>query len=206
MNRSILLLYMDSLTCSYCGSKNLIWDYTRGEVVCGDCGTTADRVYDYRPAFIEEALKSSQNRSLLYKNREIEPFKEFMHLLKKSRFLRKYKGVKLNISFNKGFIQGSKIYSQISLDALYKIESDRVAIKIYKYLEETGIFSGLKFKTRVLLTYYLVYGNDKIRIRRILKRYYTSEENIKRIIKQIPFNIRLEITRMIDELKVEKLK
>ncbi|MEM0020446.1 MULTISPECIES: TFIIB-type zinc ribbon-containing protein [Metallosphaera] len=194
---------MDNFTCSYCGSKNLIWDYTRGEVVCGDCGTTVDRVYDYRPMFMEEVLRSSQNRSLLYKNREIESFKEFMHLLKKSRFLRKYKGVKLNVSLNQGSIQGSKIYSQISLDALYKIESDKVAIKIYKYLEKMGIFSGLKFKTRVLLTYYLVYDNDKIRIKRILKTYYSSEENIKRIIKQIPFNVRLEIMRMVEESKIK---
>lgn len=199
---SITLLYMDTLICDYCGSKNLLWDYVRGEIVCGDCGTTLDKVYDYRPVYAEEVSRTS-GQGYILKNNRLDSYREFIELMKKTRFMRKFKGVKLNLSGNDRRIHISRIYSPISLDALYKLQSDRVAFRIYKYLEDKGIFSGLKFKTRVLLTYYLIYGNNRARIKNLFKQYYTDEENIKRVAKQIPFTIKLEIMRILDQSEIK---
>ncbi len=33
------------MQCPWCGSRRIVWDMERGEVVCSDCGTVIDRIY-----------------------------------------------------------------------------------------------------------------------------------------------------------------
>jgi len=45
-----------SMQCPYCGGQ-LVWDYQYGEVVCNNCGTVVEKIYDYnspRPDESEE--------------------------------------------------------------------------------------------------------------------------------------------------------
>ncbi|WP_373279914.1 TFIIB-type zinc ribbon-containing protein [Metallosphaera hakonensis] len=53
---------MDSRRCEYCGSNNLVWDQSRGIVVCGECGTVLENIYDFRPPFIEPVVSKRVTR------------------------------------------------------------------------------------------------------------------------------------------------
>ncbi len=37
---------MGDLRCPCCGSKNIIWDYSSGDIVCGDCGCVVGKIYE----------------------------------------------------------------------------------------------------------------------------------------------------------------
>jgi len=38
---------VSTMLCTYCHSTNVVWDYERGCIVCGDCGTVLDVIYYY---------------------------------------------------------------------------------------------------------------------------------------------------------------
>ncbi len=37
------------MECPYCGSRQLVWDTSNGYVVCSECGSVVDTIYDYTP-------------------------------------------------------------------------------------------------------------------------------------------------------------
>ncbi len=59
------------MRCTYCHSTNVVWDYERGCVVCGDCGTVIDVIYQFHTPFnqrgnheFRSSKKVRQNPSL----------------------------------------------------------------------------------------------------------------------------------------------
>ncbi|WP_252896507.1 hypothetical protein [Metallosphaera hakonensis] len=57
----------------------------------------------------------------------------------------------------------------------------------------------MKLKTRVIVTYYLVYNGDRKAIRLATKNMRVNENNIKRIVKKIPFPVKIKARKIIEE-------
>ncbi|OYT52079.1 MAG: hypothetical protein B6U73_00625 [Desulfurococcales archaeon ex4484_204] len=48
------------MLCPYCRSRELFWDYERGEVICVRCGSVVDRIYYYDRLTNQETLSIAQ--------------------------------------------------------------------------------------------------------------------------------------------------
>lgn len=52
------------MQCAYCRSLNVVWDFERGCVVCGDCGTVLDVIYCFCHSIApkeEHSIRKSRN-------------------------------------------------------------------------------------------------------------------------------------------------
>ncbi|MEL9970456.1 MAG: hypothetical protein QXF16_06305 [Metallosphaera sp.] len=179
--------------CSFCGSSDLIWDDSRGVIVCANCAAVLDIIYDYRMPYIEpHRPKSTFNKDIFFKKIEI---KEISKILKRTQYIR-LKG-NLMLDFH-GKDRKVKIYTTDSIMALNALNSDRNVVKIYNYLENKGIFSGLKYRTRVLLTYYLIYNGDEKKLKKLFKSPNLKLGNIKKLAKRVPLSVKVEIKHIIN--------
>jgi len=66
------------MLCTYCYSTNIIWDYERGYVVCGDCGTVLDVIYYY-------SINTSQEDG-----KQIRKLKSIHHIQSMSKYTSTY--------------------------------------------------------------------------------------------------------------------
>ena len=51
------------MKCEICGSDIMIWDYTRGDIICPSCGTVICPIYEYRLTYFESLNKDRPRAS-----------------------------------------------------------------------------------------------------------------------------------------------
>lgn len=69
--------------CTHCNSVNVVWDYERGYIVCGDCGTVIDVIYQSHITFNlnkqEEICRSSKRvNSRIFLNKHTKTYLELV--------------------------------------------------------------------------------------------------------------------------------
>ncbi|MCD6323996.1 MAG: TFIIB-type zinc ribbon-containing protein [Desulfurococcales archaeon] len=94
---------MGSVRCPHCGSRKLVWDYERGEIICPVCGTVVDRIY------INELPQQPGEGAAVTKGKEPRP----------SRITREYLSILEEIKRNKrlarkGFIDTKSFMEYMS--------------------------------------------------------------------------------------------
>jgi uncharacterized Zn finger protein (UPF0148 family) len=83
---------VNELRCPYCGSRNLVWDYSRGEVICADCGSVIDRIYvadNAMTATLEEVKDTRRYRGTPHISRATKEYLRLLKRIKGSRRLSK---------------------------------------------------------------------------------------------------------------------
>jgi len=58
------------MKCEICGSDNLIWDYTRGDIICTSCGTIISPIYEYRTIYFK-SLDEERHRATGLKAKQL---------------------------------------------------------------------------------------------------------------------------------------
>ena len=72
------------MICPYCGSKELIWDYSSGYIICSDCGSVLDRIYEQTLLRLNEGLEDSVVSSSIKGNVKLKPITiRYLELLEK---------------------------------------------------------------------------------------------------------------------------
>ncbi|AWR97242.1 hypothetical protein DFR86_06505 [Acidianus sulfidivorans JP7] len=158
------------MQCPYCGSTNLIWDEKNGCIVCRDCATIIDSLYDFDQYNTTEIVidfnKLNIRKSTI----------NFLSLLDNINNKNKYK---IDINNKNKYITEDGIY------ALQLLKMNKTAEEIFNKLTETGYFSGKKIKTRVAISFYLS-GYRGNKMRDILKKLHINERYFKKITYKIP--------------------
>lgn len=73
------------MRCTYCHSMNVMWDYGRGCVVCGDCGTVLDVIYYFHPTInLQEEQPTRNSRHANNKPSISKHTKTYLRLMRKA--------------------------------------------------------------------------------------------------------------------------
>ncbi|ARM75882.1 TFIIB-type zinc ribbon-containing protein [Acidianus manzaensis] len=170
------------MQCPYCGSTNLLWDIKNGTVICRDCASVIDSMYDYE-RYNNNEIVIDFNKLTINQNT-----KEFLSILDNIRYKNKYK---IDLSNKNKYLTEDGIY------ALQLLNMDTSVRKIYDELTKYGYFSGKKIKTRVAISFYLS-GYRGNKMRNILRKLHINEKYFKKITYKIPRNIKyrkIELTK-----------
>jgi len=125
--------------CPYCGSRNIIWDYERGEIVCGECGTVFDKIYSFIEYRDEEPIYISRvNYNSFY--RKIGRINEWRERVV-GRDIVLYNGAFIN---------------KESFDAAKIIESNEKYLIIYDIMNRIPKFKAKDIRYKIAIALYLV--------------------------------------------------
>jgi len=155
------------MKCENCGSDNIVWDRRNGSVVCSNCGLVLDSIYD-------NSLSFSDEDTIIISPNFIDNIKE-----ETKKFLSN------KTHKNTVYINGSPhIISESGLIALDLISRSVKAKKVYETIENSGILSGRKIKTKVAVAFYLAGYRDE-EFKKILKILGINYNYIRKIINKI---------------------
>ncbi len=149
------------LSCPICGSVELIWNESQGEVVCGSCGTVLDKIYHFNQEFFDREV-------IIYEGFTRNEIKDKKNRVEK--FMKE--------SFNKKISEFEVILSNMLIDKKYR--------EIYNILLEEGLLGGLKAKTKVALLIYFRYYHDS-QYSHIISKFNIKKELISKYIKKIGY-------------------
>lgn len=174
----ILTQNLELMSCPYCGSNNLIWDVKSGTVVCMECASVVDVIYDDKE-FSSTDIIIDLNKITI--NDVTRKFLVDLNKIQKTKT--KYK---INNS------NTSKYISEDGILALEFLKMDPKVEKIYNSLTEKGFFSGKKLKTRVAISFYLAGYRGK-RINNILAKLRINHKYFKKLIYKLPKELKYKI-------------
>jgi len=183
------------LRCDSCGSTNLVWDNKSGTVICGDCGLVLERIYFNQKHYYEsDQILVNYPQVLEVSSVKRDSERKFNSLLKKSRNIRNIKQLRIYVEPKEEGLSVGHIISKESLEALATITSDGKMLKTYTYMEKEGWFSGLRLKTRVALTAFLVFRSNRRKLNIILKILGIDEKYLRKLLKRVPKHVRTSAT------------
>jgi transcription initiation factor TFIIIB Brf1 subunit/transcription initiation factor TFIIB len=166
------------MKCDNCGSIYLIWDYKNGNVVCSMCGLVVESIYE------GQYMQSQEDIIIISNNINIKLItKKYLKILSYNKI---FKNNYININ-NK-----IKFYSKEAEIALDFLSRNNKVKLIYEKLNNTGVFSGKKIKTRVAISYYLAGYRGKelenvLNILKINKKYF--KKYLNKILRKLNFEI-----------------
>ena len=142
------------MKCPYCGSSNLIWDSNSGNVVCADCGSVLDTIYDYDASnFLHSDLSEllpSYSAILLRRRKSLKQRIESPAELKYNMLFDEIKSTPdRNVARN-----GNKI--MVNIEDLLK---DELAYIAFDKITSLGILNAQL--ERAVLAHYLVFGYER---------------------------------------------
>ncbi|QKQ99877.1 hypothetical protein GWK48_05340 [Metallosphaera tengchongensis] len=185
--------------CEICGSDNIIHDEKRGEVICSSCGTVLDRIYSYQFPPVDPDILTLKSPVDINENKQnTRLIKEFEYIFKSTKKVRKVRKIKIDLNHNVfGKLAHFKLYTEDSLIAMDMLKKNPNALAIYKYLSDNGVFSGMKFKNRVILAFYLLNNGDLNKIKDIIKDLHVDLSNLKKVSKRVSYDMRIRINELV---------
>ncbi|MCC6061360.1 MAG: TFIIB-type zinc ribbon-containing protein [Desulfurococcales archaeon] len=183
--------------CPKCGSKEIIWDPERGEVVCSSCGLVIDEIYYYPKTFVElkgDAHEIKNRRSVKEKNSREKPGEILSIYGKLFGWWSLRRDIDIDkdrlLQFSRGGYNGRIFVHKKDRELEKMFEISPSLKKIYDYTSIFPKLSSRTFRARLLISYILLrdlYGshvstslmskafsvsrNHLIRIRRELQKY-----------------------------------
>ena len=147
------------MLCPYCGSHNVVWDYSKGTIVCAECGSVLDSIYEYDAtnfshSSLSELLPSYS--AILSRKKKINMSKESVYL-KEKNFHIEYEEV---IDTGKLTESEKKNRTNMSIQE-YNIEDflpNELVYIAFDKISRLGIL-GTQLE-KAVLAYYLVFGYE----------------------------------------------
>ena len=142
------------MKCPYCGSSNLVWDGNTGTIVCANCGSVLDVIYEYDASNfthsdLSELLPSYS--AILLKRRKGSQQK-----------VESYDKLKYQMSFDEVTLTPERNKARELNRTKYSVEEflkDELTYIAFDKLTSLGILSAQL--ERAILAYYLVFGYEK---------------------------------------------
>lgn len=136
------------MECPYCKSKSIIWDYSKGEIVCTSCGAVLDKIYSYDLPFEKShSLTSKADYSKLYE--KIERVRKWEERIMEKR-VTNYNGALVkreSLSVAKIIESNEKyliIYDVMSNIPQFRTKDMRYKMAVGLYLVDRDEFNKLK--------------------------------------------------------------
>lgn len=188
------------MECPYCKSKNLVWDYKNGVIVCSSCGLVVDQIFDQSAYNDYEIENISSSKYIIPQE---------IYLNKSSNFISKTnKILDINIKVNRVkksrknfeekliFYNGS-IIRESSLISLKYIENNEKLFIVYDFIDRIPKFKDkhIKYKVALALYFYDIELFNKIEpMLGISKKYF------RKILSTVKSKERAIIRSKIEEL------
>ena len=147
------------MLCPYCGSHNVVWDYSKGTIVCAECGSVLDSIYEYDAtnfthSSLSELLPSYS--AILSRKKKTDISKEITYF-KEKNFHVEYEEV---IDTGESIKIEKKSRINLSLH-LYNVEDflpNELVYIAFDKISRLGIL-GTQLE-KAVLAYYLVFGYE----------------------------------------------
>lgn len=185
------------MKCIECNSKNLIWDFSRGEIVCSNCGIVQDKIYTYeatprRGEIVCHDFKSDSSRIEEAKKRILRFHKET-----KKYKLKPY--LKISEETIEKILRGEEVKRVKTIVRVDKVEVSRressTILEIFsKYPRVTSRSDRVKEALAELLVEYVKEGRLKVNL--IAQKYKVHPTNLRRA-----YKIALSYKDLIGEVK-----
>lgn len=108
MNSIFQLVHTKVEACFSCGSKNLIWDYKNGFIVCTECGVVQEKIIINQTYTPNDQAIDGKNGYWNFIRKKEKTYKKYMELHRKLHKLKR----KLEID-EKAFLNSMNMHSQI---------------------------------------------------------------------------------------------
>ena len=185
------------MLCPYCGSRNLVWDYSKGTVVCADCGSVLDSIYEFDAANfthsdLSELLPSYS--AILSKKRKTNIGKESVNS-KEKKFHIEYE----ELMDNEGTAESDKKNRLNSPLYMLNIEDflpNELVYIAFDRISRLGLLTTQLEKA--VLAYYLVFGYESTL--RKLGGDKKAKDFIDKILKKLNKNIIMSIKIYLDNM------
>lgn len=158
------------MKCPQCGNDKLVWDFERGEVVCPYCGLVIDTIY-YDTIYYEKSKEHSNNKIGNRDQKYIISVEEVHDINYNSRDKNRYK-----------------------LDI---ISRDKNLEKVYKDLENLGIFSGRRAKFKLIMTIY--FSNNIEKYKKYLENLGISKKDYMKTLRKMSLKDKVAIIAKLRE-------
>ena len=191
------------MECPYCKSKNLIWDYKNGTIVCADCGAVLDQIYDESSSF--EEMESISGRYVSIYENFLSNYKSIVD--RTNRIITE--NIKRNNRYNKAqkfdkdrflFYNGSIVRESSFLPLKYIENNERLLI-IYDFIDRIPKFKDKHIRYKIALA---VYFYDQNLFKKVEDKLGISKKYFKKILSSISTRERILIKEKIDSILYER--
>ena len=167
------------MECPYCKSRNIIWDYTRGEIVCGNCGSVLDKIYSYAEDHDEEPVFITKNSYIdFYKKAE-----------RTKKWVERIMGKRI-VMYNGSYIR------EASLNVTKIIESNEKYLIIYDVINNIPQFRTKDIRYKLALALYLI---DKEEFNKFKMSFGISEKYMEKILNTMSRKEKERIASLLKE-------
>lgn len=202
-------------TCPICGSREVVWDEYRGEIICSSCGTVIDQIYYTPKTSLEISLERGETEKQKKIRRSLERPGKIIKTYNKlfaSWSLRK--GLEINIeslnSLREGVYNGHvfKYYKDPLLEKMLEISP--TLKKIYDYTSMFPRLASRTFRARLLISYIVLKEASRSLISNSLmsKAFSVSKNHLNRVrkeLKKYPEIHKLVYSLEINSKEIEEL-
>lgn len=185
------------MRCPYCGSRNVVWDYSTGSIVCAECGSVLDSIYEYDAAnFTHSGLSEllPTYSAILSRKKKVYIDKENIYF-KEKNFHIEYE----EISETEGTTEGNKKKRTNSPLNAFSVEDflpNELVYIAFDKISRLGILATQLEKA--VLAYYLVFGYESTL--RKLGGDRRARDFIDKILKKLRKNVIMSIKVYLDNM------
>ena len=167
------------MECPYCKSRNIIWDYTRGEIVCRSCGSVLDKIYSYAEYYDDEPVFIAKSSYIdFYK--KVERTKKWVERIMGKRV----------VLYNGSYIR------EVSLNVAKLIESDEKYLIIYDVVNNIPQLRTKDIRYKLALALYLI---DKEEFNKFKMHLGISEKYMEKLLSTLSRKEKERITNLLKE-------
>mgnify|MGYP001772548240 CR=1 FL=1 len=170
---------MNLMRCPYCGSENIVWDNSTGDIICASCGTVLDKIYN------SEAYGGNDDERV-YTSKIV--YNEFYKKIKRiDKWRKRFMGRRV-------MVYNGMIIKETSLNALKIIESDERYLILYDIINSIPEFKNKDIRYKLALGLYFI---DKKEYKRLKMMLEIREKYIAKILNGMSRKEKEKITNII---------
>ncbi|MFP3198115.1 MAG: TFIIB-type zinc ribbon-containing protein [Sulfolobaceae archaeon] len=190
------------MECPYCKSKNLVWDYKNGVIVCSSCGLVVDQIFDQSVYndYNDEIENISSSKYItpqeIFLNKSLNFVSKTNKILDINIKVNRVKKSRKNFEEKLIFYNGS-IIRESSLIPLKYIENNEKLFIVYDFIDRIPKFRDKHIKYKVALALYFY---DTELFNKIEPMLGISKKYFRKILSTVKSKERVTIRSKIEEL------
>ena len=189
--------WFHEMQCPYCGSRNIVWDYSKGTIICVECGSVLDSIYEYDATdFMHSDLSElmPSYAAILSKKRKTDIGQESVYF-KEKKFHIEYEEL-IDDKGTAKIDKKSRLNSPLHMFNVEDFLPNELVYIVFDKISRLGLLPTQLEKA--VLAYYLVFGYEST-LRR-LGGDKKAKDFIDKILKKLNKNIIMSIKVYLDNM------
>jgi len=187
------------MKCPYCGSRNIVWDYARGDVICASCGSVLEKIYVIEQPtskeFMQGALKDDCYRGRR-NNKRVTVTKytsEYLKLMNKVKRSKRLRSVVIDSEQLRKYVDGEgppvKIFKRNPQDVQALLRDPKVKLVLEIMLRFPRLSSRTdRAKVALALIALMLLAGQRIDAREVAEKSGISIMHARRLAKTLKEN------------------